>query len=101
MKLDWEKFGQVVAPYQALPAWKKWALLLCCGVGVFLGPFAFHSVGKLTVGSKSLGLAQTVTLADQPVLFFAIVAVVEVVCALSLIVMTWVFFFHDPSRPET
>jgi hypothetical protein len=64
MKLHWHEFDQFVAPYRALPAWKKWALLLCLGIGASLGPYAFYSVGKLTIGSKALGLAQTITLSD-------------------------------------
>jgi len=100
LKLDWQKFDQAVAPHQALPAWKKWALLLCLGIGISLGPYAFFSVGKLSMGSKALGLDQTVTLSEQPLLFIAIVASVEVILVFSLFVMTWVFFFHRPFRSD-
>lgn len=100
MKLDWQKFDQAVAPHRALPVWKKWALLLCLGIGVALGPYAFYSAGKLTVGPKTLGLAQTVTLSEQPMFFIAVVASVEVILVFSLFFMTWVFFFYRPFRSD-
>lgn len=52
------------------------------------------------MGSKALGLDQTVTLSEQPLLFIAIVASVEVILVFSLVVMTWVFFFHRPFRSD-
>lgn len=98
-KPDWQKFDVSAANLQSLPAWKKWSAIACLSICVFLGPVAIYHNGLISI--SRFGITQSVALSDQPILFFAMIAIFEIIAVFFLVGWVTILFFYKPFRSDS